>query len=68
MTRAEYIEFQRLARKARRVCLRCDQEFDSHSPGNRICSTCSQRSEFAQNVQPRGRVRRGHGKDEGDSP
>ena len=66
MTRSEFIEFERLARKARRVCLCCDEEFDSRSRGNRVCRKCQQSEEFQHGILPRGRELRGHPGDTGD--
>ena len=65
MRRADWIERDRLARKARRICLCCDKYFASRGKENRICRKCSQRPEFGHNVLPRGRVLAGGG--EGDS-
>ena len=31
----------KLGQPGYRICLRCDQEFDSFGPGNRLCSECT---------------------------
>lgn len=42
----------------KRVCLRCDREFHSTGPGNRLCPRCLRDTENVRNV-------RGYGKNNG---
>lgn len=46
-----------------RTCIRCNQTFESLSPGNRICPTCTRRSpRKSKGLQPNGSTYKRNGR------